>query len=170
MCRQIWTLALSIPVWRKGHFPALRNKFNCIFTIVFGQLNSLPYLSYNLNYMTIITVDSRNLEDQGTLNHFEISVPRHIRFAELRKSKSNYKLIYNHYQELSYYRNCHSDYRYSILDRLRLIPIDRSSHLCSWCEISSVSHTPTVLLQFRLNHVWMHFRILDPIYTGLGPS
>ena len=76
----------------------------------------------------------------------------------------------SHYQELSYYRNCHSDYRYSILDRLRLIPFDRSSYLCSWCVISSVSHTPTVLLQSRLNHVWMHFRILDPIYTGLGPS
>ena len=29
-----------------------------------------------------------------------------------------------HYQELSYYRNCHSGYRYSNLDRFRLIPFD----------------------------------------------
>ena len=78
--------------------------------------------------------------------------------------------LWRHYQELSYYRNRHSGYRYSILDRRRLIPFDWSSYLCSWCAISSVSHTPTVLLQFRLNHVWMHFRILDPIHTGLGPS
>ena len=31
------------------------------------------------------TVDSRYLEFQGTVKYFEISVPRHIRFAELRK-------------------------------------------------------------------------------------
>ena len=30
-------------------------------------------------------VDSRYLEVQGLLKYFEISVPRHIRFAELRK-------------------------------------------------------------------------------------
>ena len=34
-------------------------------------------------------------------------------------------ILADHYQELSYYRNCHSDYRYSILDRLRLIPFDQ---------------------------------------------
>ena len=32
--------------------------------------------------------------------------------------------IWPHYQELSYYRNCHSGYRYSNLDRFRLIPFD----------------------------------------------
>ena len=31
------------------------------------------------------TVDSRYLKFQGTLKYFEISVPRHIRFAEFRK-------------------------------------------------------------------------------------
>ena len=31
------------------------------------------------------TVDSRYLEFRKTLKHFEISVPRHIRFAEFRK-------------------------------------------------------------------------------------
>ena len=31
------------------------------------------------------TVDSRYLEFRGTIKYFEISVPRHIRFAEFRK-------------------------------------------------------------------------------------
>ena len=31
------------------------------------------------------TVESHYLEAQGTLKYFEISVPRHIKFAELRK-------------------------------------------------------------------------------------
>ena len=32
--------------------------------------------------MILNTVDSRYLEFQGTIKYFEISVPRHIRFAE----------------------------------------------------------------------------------------
>ena len=39
------------------------------------------YLDENHN-----TVDSRYLEFQGTLEHFEISVPRNIRVAEVRKA------------------------------------------------------------------------------------
>ena len=37
------------------------------------------------------TVDSRYLEFQGTLKHFEISVPRHIRFSELMKKKKQFE-------------------------------------------------------------------------------
>ena len=38
-------------------------------------------------------MDSRYLEVQGTLIYFEISVPRHIRFAEVRKNNTFHKLI-----------------------------------------------------------------------------
>ena len=44
----------------------------------------LDIFIFNLN---IQIVNPRYLEVQGTLKHFEISVPRHIRFAELRKKK-----------------------------------------------------------------------------------
>ena len=39
----------------------------------------------NMHVLHSYTVDSRYLEFQGTLKYFEISVVRHIRFAELRK-------------------------------------------------------------------------------------
>ena len=48
----------------------------------------LVFLMYLLLSRVILlepTVDSRYLEFQGTLKYFEIFVPRHIRFAELRK-------------------------------------------------------------------------------------
>ena len=35
------------------------------------------------------TFDSCYLEVQGTLKYFEISVPQHIRIADLRKNKLN---------------------------------------------------------------------------------
>ena len=51
------------------------------------------YMSFTVNSRgpyadSTYTINSRYLEFQGTpsLKHFEISVPRHIRFAELRKT------------------------------------------------------------------------------------
>ena len=45
----------------------------------------MPHFAAINLVLTLNTVDSRYLEFQGTLKNFEVSVPRHIRFAKLRK-------------------------------------------------------------------------------------